>query len=253
MPIYGRFLVNGAPRHAEIEGDTAYFIDDLFGGAQRNGESAAVGGLKVLPPVAPSKLLAIGLNYEDHAKESGKPVPEMPLMWLKAPSAIIAHGEAVQVAYPEHQTDYEGELTIVLGRRCKGATVENALDYVLGYTIGQDISDRTVQFSESQWARAKSFDTYAPLGPYIYTDIDPTNLPIETRLNGDVKQQSNTNQLAFGVAQLIAFLSESITLEPGDCIMTGTPFGVGPIKDGDVIETRIGTMEPLFNPVRSRD
>ena len=253
MPIYGRFLVNGAPRHAEIEGDTAYFIDDLFGGAQRNGESTPVGGLKVLAPVAPSKLLAIGLNYADHARESGKAVPEMPLMWLKAPSAIIAHGEAVKVAYPEHQTDYEGELTIVIGRRCKGATVENALDYVLGYTIGQDISDRTVQFSESQWARAKSFDTYAPLGPYIYTDVDPTNLPIETRLNGEVKQQSNTDQLAFGVVQLIAFLSESITLEPGDCIMTGTPFGVGPIKDGDVIETRIGPMEPLVNPVRSRD
>ncbi|HVF10869.1 MAG TPA: fumarylacetoacetate hydrolase family protein [Abditibacteriaceae bacterium] len=251
MPIYGRFLVNGAARHAEIEGDTAYFIDDLFGGARRDGASAPVADLKVLAPVAPSKLLAIGLNYEDHAKESGKPVPDVPLMWLKAPSAIIAHGEAVQVAYPEHQTDYEGELTIVIGRRCKGATVDNALDYVLGYTAGQDISDRTVQFSESQWARAKSFDTYAPLGPYIYTDLDPSNLPIETLLNGEVKQRSNTNQLAFNVAHLVAFLSESITLEPGDCIMTGTPFGVGPIQAGDVIETRIGSMQPLINPVRS--
>jgi 2-keto-4-pentenoate hydratase/2-oxohepta-3-ene-1,7-dioic acid hydratase in catechol pathway len=253
MPIYGRFLVDGVARHAEIDGDTAHFIDDLFGSARRNGETASINGLKVLPPVAPSKLLAIGLNYADHAKESGKPVPDVPLMWLKAPSAIIAQGEAVQVAYPDHQTDYEAELTVVIGRRCKGATAENALDYVLGYTNGQDISDRDVQFSESQWARAKSFDTYAPLGPFIYTDLDPSNLPVETRLNGEVKQQSNTNQLVFNVAQLVAFLSESITLEPGDCIMTGTPFGVGPIKDGDVIETRIGTMEPLVNPVRSRD
>ena len=253
MPIYGRFLINGAARHAEIDGDTAYFIDDLFGAARRSGESAAISGLQVLAPVAPSKLLAIGLNYADHAKESGKPLPDVPLMWIKAPSAIIAHNEAVQIAYPEHQTDYEGELTIVIGKRCKGATVENALDYVLGYTIGQDISDRDVQFSESQWARAKSFDTYAPLGPYIHTDLDSSDLPVETRLNGEIKQQSSTNQLVFNVPQLVAFLSESITLEPGDCIMTGTPFGVGPIKDGDVIETRIGPMGPLVNPVRSRD
>jgi 2-keto-4-pentenoate hydratase/2-oxohepta-3-ene-1,7-dioic acid hydratase in catechol pathway len=140
----------------------------------------------------------------------------------------------------------------VIGRRCKGATEENALDFVLGYTVGQDISDRHVQRSESQWARAKSFDTYAPLGPYIYTGLDPTNLDIETRLNGEVRQASNTGQMIFPVAKLIAFLSEAITLEPGDCIMTGTPEGIGSVTDGDVIETRIGDMEPLVTPVTIR-
>ena len=126
----------------------------------------------------------------------------------------------------------------------------SALQYVFGYTIGQDISDRDVQYSESQWARAKSFDTYAPLGPFIHTNLDPSDLPVETRVNGEVKQSSSTNQLVFGVAKLVAFLSEAITLEPGDCIMTGTPFGVGPLQKGDVIETRIGPMGPLVNPVK---
>lgn len=252
MPVYGRFLVDGVARYGEVEGGTVHFIGDLFGSKQRTGESVPLSGLKILAPVAPSKLFAIGLNYVDHAKESGKPVPDVPLMWFKAPSAIIAHNETVEVAYPDHQTDYEGELTIVIGRRCKGATEENALQYVLGYTVGQDISDRDIQHSESQWARAKSFDTYAPLGPFIYTDLDPSQLPVETRLNGQVKQQSNTDQLVFSVPQLVAFLSEAITLEPGDCIMTGTPFGVGPIKDGDVIETRIGPMEAQIVTVKSR-
>lgn len=249
MPVYGRFLINDKPRYAEVEGDTVYFVDDLFGGAARTGESASLGELKILAPVAPKKLFAIGLNYVDHAKESGKPVPDVPLMWFKAPTAVIAHNETVEIAYPEHNTDYEGELTIVIGKKCKGAREENALDYVLGYTIGQDISDRNIQYSESQWARAKSFDTYAPLGPFIHTGLDSTNLPVETRVNGEVRQNSSTNQLVFGVAKLVAFLSEAITLEPGDCIMTGTPFGVGPLKAGDVIETRIGPMGPLVNPV----
>ncbi|MDQ3815311.1 MAG: fumarylacetoacetate hydrolase family protein [Armatimonadota bacterium] len=251
MPVYGRFVFNGVARYAEIEAETAHFIDDVFGAARRTGESAFLADLKILAPVAPSKLFAIGLNYVDHAKESGQAVPDVPLMWFKAPSAIIAHREVVEIAYPDHRTDYECELTVVMGRRCKGATQENALQHVLGYTIGQDISDRNVQFSESQWARAKSFDTYAPLGPFIYTDLDPSNLPIETRLNSEVKQQSNTNQLVFSVAQLVAFLSEAITLEPGDCIMTGTPFGIGPIKEGDVIETRLGPMEPQIVTVKN--
>jgi 2-keto-4-pentenoate hydratase/2-oxohepta-3-ene-1,7-dioic acid hydratase in catechol pathway len=187
----------------------------------------------------------------DHAKESGKPLPDVPLMWFKAPTAVIAHEETVELAFPEHRTDYEAELTVVIGKRCKGVNEDEALNHVFGYTIGQDISDRNVQNSESQWARAKSFDTYAPLGPFIHTGLDPRNLPVETRVNGIVKQNSNTDQLIFGVAKLVAFLSEAITLEPGDCIMTGTPFGVGGLKEGDVIETRIGPMGPLVNPVKN--
>jgi 2-keto-4-pentenoate hydratase/2-oxohepta-3-ene-1,7-dioic acid hydratase in catechol pathway len=252
MPVYGRFLIEGTPRHAEIQDGKAYLIDDLFGARRRTGGYSPLDKLQILAPVAPAKLFAIGLNYHDHAIESGKPVPDVPLMWFKSTNAIIAQHEAVEIAYPEHRTDYEGELTVVIGKRCKGATEENALAFVLGYTNGQDISDRNVQRSESQWARAKSFDTYAPLGPFIYTDLDPTNVVIETRLNGEIRQQSNTSQMIFPVAKLIAFLSEAITLEPGDCIMTGTPEGIGALSDGDVIETRIGSMEPLVTPVTVR-
>lgn len=250
MPVYGRFEYKGAPRHAEIEGDTAYFLDDLFGARARTGESASTASLKVLAPVAPPKVFAVGLNYADHAKESNLEVPERPLMWFKAPSSVIAHNETVEVAYPSHRTDYESELAIVIGKRGKGISEADAGDYILGYTASQDISDRDIQWSESQWARAKSLDTYTPLGKYIYTDVDANNLSIETYINGEVRQSSNTEQLIFKPHFLIAFLSEAITLEPGDIILTGTPYGIAPLADGDTIETRIGGMETLVNPVK---
>ncbi|MEO6907255.1 MAG: fumarylacetoacetate hydrolase family protein [Abditibacteriaceae bacterium] len=251
MAIYGRFLVDGEARYALIDGETARFVDGIFGKVQITGETSPVAELEILPPVAPSKLMAIGLNYADHAKESGLEVPTVPLLWIKASSAIIAHNQAVELAYPEHRTDYESELTVIIGKRAKRVSEKNAADYILGYTNGQDISDRDIQWSESQWTRAKSFDTYAPLGPYIYTDIDPSNLSIQTKVNGEVVQNSNTEQLVFTPAQLVAFLSTHITLEPGDAIMTGTPFGIAPLKAGDVIETIIGDMKPLVNPVKN--
>lgn len=250
MPVYGRFQLEGKIRYAEIENETAHFIDDLFQSRARTGQSAAISELKIFSPVAPSKIFAIGLNYADHAKESNQEVPDRPLMWFKAPTSVIAHGQTIEVAYPEHRTDHECELVIIISKRCKGVRETEANDYILGYTNGQDISDRVIQRSESQWARAKSLDTYTPLGPFIDTDIEPNNLPIETFINGQVRQSSNTGQMVFKPAQLVAFLSEAITLEPGDCIMTGTPFGVGPLADGDVLETRIGTLPPLVNPVR---
>jgi 2-keto-4-pentenoate hydratase/2-oxohepta-3-ene-1,7-dioic acid hydratase in catechol pathway len=252
MKTYGRFLIDGTPRFAEIEDGVAYLIDDLFGARRRTGGHERVEKLKILAPVAPRKLFAIGLNYADHAAESGKPIPHEPLMWFKSTAAIIAHGETVEVAYPHHRTDWEAELTVVIGKTCKGVREEEALDYVLGYTNGQDISDRVIQKSESQWARAKSLDTYAPLGPFIHTDLDPNDLQVQTIVNGEVKQNSSTREMIFPVARLISFLSEAMTLEAGDCIMTGTPPGIGALHDGDVLETRIGPMTPLVNPVRFR-
>lgn len=252
MPVYGRLLYDGTPRHAEIDlpNNRAHFLDDFFGTRIKTGEAANLSELKILAPVAPPKLFAIGLNYADHAAESGQAVPKEPLMWFKAPTAVIADGETVVIARPDHRTDYEAELVIVIGKGGKSIKEENAGEHVLGYTNGQDISDRVVQRSESQWARAKSFDTYAPLGPFIYTDIDPDHLPVETRVNGEARQSSNTDQMIFKPHFLVAFLSTHITLQAGDCIMTGTPFGIAPLKDGDIIETRIGEMRPLTNPVR---
>jgi 2-keto-4-pentenoate hydratase/2-oxohepta-3-ene-1,7-dioic acid hydratase in catechol pathway len=250
MPVYGRFEYKGSPRHAEIEGDTAHFLDDLFDARQHTGESASVTTLRVLAPVAPPKVFAVGLNYADHAKESNLEVPERPLMWFKAPSSVIAHNETVEVAYPNHRTDYEAELAIVIGKRGKGISEADASEYILGYTASQDISDRDIQWSESQWARAKSLDTYTPLGKYIHTDVNANNLSIETYVNGEVRQRSNTEQLIFKPNFLVAFLSEAITLEPGDVILTGTPYGIAPLADDDVIETRIEGMETLVNPVK---
>ncbi len=256
MPVFGRFRRNDDIYFAEIENETAFFIDNPFdwmqGGVRRTGESAPWQELEILAPVEPRKLFAIGLNYVDHAAESGKAVPDVPLMWFKSVDAIIAHGHTIEVAYPEHRTDFEAELTVVIGKTCRGVSEDDALDYVLGYTCGQDISDRNIQRSESQWARAKSLDTYAPLGPFIHTDIDPANVQVQSWVNGELKQSGHTREMLFPVRRLISFISEAITLSAGDCIMTGTPAGIGALRDGDVLETRIEGLAPLRNPVRMR-
>ena len=254
MAIIGRLVWNGHIRYAEIENETAYSIHDPFekDGIVRSGDIAPLNALQVLVPVAPSKILAIGLNYVEHAKESGKDLPSEPLMWLKAPSSMVGPDEPVEIAYPSHRTDYEAELAVIIGRTCKHASEENALSYVLGFTNGQDISDRDIQRSESQWARAKSLDSYTPLGPFIHTDLDPQNVRVQTLVNGEVRQDGHTSDMIFSVAKIIAFISHAITLGAGDVILTGTPAGIGPLKHGDEIETRIGDMMPLKNPVRNR-
>lgn len=261
MPIYGRFQTEGQPRFAEIElaapsqfeGATAHFLSgDLFANPTRSGESARVEDLEILPPLAPSKLFAIGLNYADHAREHGNVVPPLPLMWFKAPSSLLAHGKALEVAFPDHRTDFEAELALVIGKRCKSVSEDEALGYIWGITNAQDISDRTIQRSESQWARAKSLDTYTPLGPFISTDFDLSQLRVQTLLNGALRQNGNTRDLMFSPARIISFLSEAITLEAGDVILTGTPEGVGALSDGDELETRVGDLVPLRNPVRFR-
>ena len=249
MPIYGQLQHNDAPAHAEIEGETAFFIDNLFSNPTRTGESVPLAEAEILPPVFPSKLIAIGLNYADHAAEHGNVVPPQPLMWLKAPSSLLAHGGTIEIAFPDHRTDHESELAVVIGKRGKKIAEADALDYVLGYTPAQDISDRVIQRGESQWARAKSLDTYTPLGPYIYTEADPANLSVQCLVNGELRQDGHTRDLMFSIQRIIAFVSQAITLEAGDVILTGTPAGVSALKAGDRVETRIGDFEPLINPV----
>ena len=250
MPIYGQFWRDNAPQHAEIEGDTVHFISNLFADPTRTGASIALADAELLPPVFPSKIIAIGLNYADHAAEHGNEVPPQPLMWLKAPSSLLAHGGTIEIAFPDHKTDHEAELAVVIGKRGKAITEADALDYVLGYTSAQDISDRVIQRGESQWARAKSLDTYTPLGPYIYTGVDAANLKVQCLVNGELRQDGHTRDLMFSVARIIAFVSEAITLEAGDVILTGTPAGVSALQDGDRVETRIGDFEPLVNVVK---
>jgi len=200
--------------------------------------------------VVPAKIIAVGLNYADHARESGKPLPKEPLFWFKATTSLLPDGGKIEVPFPNHRTDFEAELAIVVGRRIRNVTPAAAARYILGYTLAQDISDRTIQNSESQWARAKSFDTFTPLGPYVETKIDPRGLTIQLFQNGQLRQNSNTRQMIFDCYRLFSFISTNLTLLPGDIILTGTPSGVGPIESGDRLEVRIQGLAPLINTVK---
>jgi len=211
------------------------------------------------PIPRPGKLICIGLNYRDHAIESGQPIPERPIVFSKFSSAVIGPGEPVIVPDSSSQVDYEAELAVVIGRRAKNVKAEHALEYVLGYTAFNDVSARDFQFTDGQWQRGKSCDTFAPMGPVIVTADqipDPHRLGIKLVLNGKTMQDSNTDQLVFGVPQLIEFISRTITLEPGDVIATGTPPGVGfarkpPIflQPGDKMEVQIERIGTLNNPI----
>jgi 2-keto-4-pentenoate hydratase/2-oxohepta-3-ene-1,7-dioic acid hydratase in catechol pathway len=215
---------------------------------------------RLLAPVPrPGKLICIGLNYRDHAAESKMAIPEKPVIFSKFTTSIVGPEEPVVLPATSDQVDYEAELAVVIGRRAKRVSVERALNYVLGYTMVNDVSARDFQFGDGQWQRGKSCDTFAPMGPFILTAdevSDPHRLSIKLRLNGNTMQDSNTDQLIFGVPELVAFLSETITLEPGDVIATGTPPGVGfarkpPvfIKSGDVMEVEVESLGILRNPV----
>ena len=199
---------------------------------------------------SPQKIICVGLNYADHAAESGLEVPKSPLFWLKSPESILPDGGKIDIPFPEHRVDYEAELAIVIGRRIRNVTPKAASRYILGYTTAQDISDRTIQNSESQWARAKSFDTFTPLGPYIETKIDPDCLTIQLFKNGQLCQNSSTAQMIFKCSDLVSFISTNMTLLPGDIILTGTPSGIGPIESNDTLEVRIQGLAPLVNSVK---
>ena len=251
MAAIGRFQKGTDIFHAKVvEGELFRVKGEVFGSPTFEKKPTPTKGLRVLPPVSPSKVIAVGLNYADHARESGKPLPKEPLIWFKAPSSLIGDGAKIEIPFAEHRTDFEAELTIVIGRRARNVTPAAAARYIFGYTAAQDISDRTIQNGESQWARAKSFDTFTPLGPYIETKLDPSNLTIQQFQNGQLRQNSNTNQLIFNCHQLVSFISTNLTLLPGDIILTGTPSGVGPIASGDRLEVRIQGLAPLVNGVK---
>lgn len=251
MAAIGRFQKGDEIFYAKVvDGELFRLQGDVFGSPSYERKAVSLKGVKTLTPVAPSKVLAVGLNYADHARESGKPLPTEPLFWLKAPTSLVPDGGKIEIPFPSHRTDYEAELAIVIGRRMRNVTPAAAARYIFGYTAAQDISDRTIQQSESQWARAKSFDTFTPLGPYVETKIDPHDLTIQLFQNGQLRQNSNTSQLIFNCFQLVSFISTNMTLLPGDIILTGTPSGVGPIESGDRLEVRIQGLAPLVNTVK---
>jgi 2-keto-4-pentenoate hydratase/2-oxohepta-3-ene-1,7-dioic acid hydratase in catechol pathway len=251
MAAIGRFQKGDEIFYAKVvDGELFKLIGDVFGSPSFEKKPTPLKGVKTLVPVVPSKVIAVGLNYADHARETGKPLPKEPLFWLKAPTSLIPDGAKIEVPFATHRTDFEAELAIVIGRRMRNVTPAAAARYIFGYTAAQDITDRTIQNGESQWARAKSFDTFTPLGPYIETKIDPHDLNIQLFQNGQLRQNSNTSQLIFNCFDLVSFVSTNMTMLPGDIILTGTPSGIGPIESGDRLEVRIQGLAPLVNTVK---
>jgi 2-keto-4-pentenoate hydratase/2-oxohepta-3-ene-1,7-dioic acid hydratase in catechol pathway len=204
-----------------------------------------------LTPCSPSKIVCIGLNYKLHAKESNKPLPEVPLIFLKPPSSLIAHGKPIILPPSSENVHYEGELAVVIGKKAKNIKAEDADDYILGYTIMNDVTARDIQNSEKLYARSKGFDTFAPLGPCIVTGLNPDELTLETRINGEIKQKTLCSDMIFKIPKLIEFISSVMTLLPGDIISTGTPSGVGQIKPGDNVEITISNIGTLKNSVKT--
>ena len=207
--------------------------------------------MRLQDPFVPSKIVCVGRNYREHAAELGNKMPDEPLLFLKAPSAIIASGDDIVLPGASQQVEHEGELGVVIGRSARNIpSDEDPLSYVLGYTCVNDVTARDLQRKDVQFTRGKSFDTFCPVGPWIETGIDPGNVVVQTRLNGEVKQKGNTADMAFPVAFLIRYISEIMTLYPGDLIATGTPAGVSRMKPGDVVEVEVAGIGVLQNRVR---
>lgn len=251
MAAIGRFQKGEEIFYAKaVDGELFRLRGDVFGSPSFDRKPTPQKGIRTLTPVVPSKIIAIGLNYADHARELQKPLPKEPLFWIKATTSLIPDGGKIEIPFPGHRTDFEAELAIVIGRRVRNVTPAAAARYIFGYTCAQDISDRTIQNLESQWTRCKSFDTFTPLGPYVETKIDPHDLTIQLFQNGQLRQNSNTNQLIFNCYHIVSFVSTNMTLLPGDVILTGTPSGIGPIESGDRLEVRIQGLTPLVNTVK---
>jgi len=250
MRTFGGFLGDGSLIYGEVRGDEVHLLTQPYWlSLEFSGETRSLGKLKIGLPVQPSKVIAVGLNYADHIKEMQRTEIGSPLIWFKAPSSLLSHEGAIRIAFPEHKTDFETELAVVIGCTAKNVSAERALDYVFGYTIAQDISDRDLQKSEKQFSRCKSFDTYTPVGPFVYTDVDVRDLEISLRQNGEVKQRARTSQMIYPIAEIISFASQSLTLLPGDLILTGTPSGVGAIRAGDELVATVEDWPPLRNRV----
>ncbi|HEY9087733.1 MAG TPA: fumarylacetoacetate hydrolase family protein [Anaerolineaceae bacterium] len=224
-----------------------------FGEFRRLEADLPLESVRLLAPLQPGKIICVGRNYVEHAKELDNPVPDIPLLFLKPPSAVIAHGDKIVLPPQSRQVDHEGELTVVIGKRGRWIPPERALDFVFGYTIANDVTARDLQRRDVQFTRGKGFDTFCPLGPWIETEFDLTDALVTTRVNGEMRQMGSTREMVFSVAQLIAFVSSVMTLEVGDILLTGTPAGVGPLAAGDVVEVNIEGIGTLSNPVVMED
>jgi len=240
-PKYGWLLDD---KVGEISGN-------IFGRYQRTEATTPLTEVKLLAPSEPSKIVCVGRNYVEHAKELGNEVPKVPLIFMKPPSSIISNGETIFLPPQSVQVEHEAELVIVIGKRGRHVTAENARKIILGYTVGNDVTARDLQKSDGQWTRAKGFDTFCPFGPWIDTEFDPSDAVVTCRVNGQMRQMASTRDMVFNVGVLIAYITSIMTLEPGDLIFTGTPAGVGELKDGDEVSVEIEGLGIIKNKVRA--
>ena len=250
MKTFGGFRSGDEFFYGELRGDEVHRLSQPYWIQVRStGEVLPLSSLQIDIPVAPSKLIAVGLTYADHIAEMKRTEIGAPLIWFKAPSSLLPHQGVIDIAFPEHQTDFETELAVVIGGRTKNVTVNDALNRVFGYTIGLDITDRDLQKQEKQFGRCKSFDSYTPIGPFVYCNADVRDASIKLWQNGELRQNTRTSRMIHSVAQIISFVSQSLTLFAGDVILTGTPAGVGPIQAGDSLEAEIDDWPRLRNTV----
>lgn len=245
-----RFWYNDEINYGLLAGNRVRVVDgDIYGEYTVTNLNIALADVKLAAPCLPSKAVCIGLNYLDHAQEMKDKLPTNPLMFLKPSSAVIGDDDNIEYPSLSENLHYEGELAVVIGKTARKVPVARALEYVLGYTCANDVTARDLQHQDGQWTRGKSFDTFMPIGPWIETEIDPGNLAIKSYLNGEIRQSSNTANLIFKVPELISFITEVMTLYPGDVILTGTPAGVGPMQVGDTITVEIEGIGSLTNKV----
>jgi 2-keto-4-pentenoate hydratase/2-oxohepta-3-ene-1,7-dioic acid hydratase in catechol pathway len=238
------------PRYGWVFQDKVGPIEgEPFGEYRRLEAGMPLDRVRLLAPVLPGKIIAVGRNYADHAKERGVDVPEIPLIFLKPPSSVIGPGDKIVMPPQSQRVDHEGELAVVIGKAGRWIQAEKAMEHVLGYTAANDVTARDLQQKDGQWTRGKGFDTFCPLGPWIETDLDPTDMRVTCRVNGEMRQVASTREMVFTIQQLIAFISSVMTLVPGDVILTGTPAGIGALQAGDVVEVEIEGIGTLRNPV----
>lgn len=241
---------DGTLHYGWVEGDRVGLLKGSpFDEYEREPLQWSLEEVRLLAPVSPRKIIGIGRNFPAHAKEHGAEVPSEPIVFLKPPTTVIGPGEPILLPPQSRRVEHEAELAVVIGRGGRWITVDEAPKAILGYTAANDVTARDLQFQDAQWTRAKGFDTFCPLGPWVDTDFDPTDATILCRVNGELRQAGSVREMVFSIPQLIAFISSFMRLEPGDVILTGTPAGVGPLRSGDVVEVEIEGLGILRNPV----
>ena len=246
-----RFNSGGSTSYGVLDGDSIrQIMGEPFAEINYSGETFSLADVKLLAPVEPKKIVLVGLNFASHAAEIHQETPSEPLIFFKPSSAVIASGEEIVLPHQSTQVEIEAELTVVIGKRAKNVSQEKVSDYILGYTVANDVTARDIQFSDLQWARSKAFDSFCPVGPWIETDFVPENKRISSTINGETKQDASTSEMVYSPEFLISYISHNFTLEPGDIVLTGSPAGISRVVAGDVVQCSIEGIGTLHSFVK---